>query len=106
YNTDGDYFITAFFALFIFAGIFNSFNVRTTRLNLLSHIISNYAFIFIMLFIAIVQVIIIYHGGSVFRTTGLSILDLEVVIIIAFTVIPIDAIRKIFLRLDGRKGTI
>lgn len=106
FHADGDYFITAFFALFIFAAIFNCFNARTNRLNLLANILSNPAFVFIMVLIAVVQIMMIYMGGSVFRTTGLSTSDLWRVIMLASTVIPIDLTRKLILRLYGRKGTL
>ncbi len=42
------YFQTAFFALFVFTGVFNSFNARTHRLNLLSHLRGNPLFVLIM----------------------------------------------------------
>ena len=88
------HFMTAFFALFIFAGIFNSFNARTTRINLLTSIWKNKAFMVIMLFVTAVQIVIIYFGGTVFRTTGLTVRELQFSILLAFTVIPVDMIRK------------
>jgi magnesium-transporting ATPase (P-type) len=100
------YFMTAFFALFIFVGIFNSFNARTHRLNLLSHVIRNKMFILVMLFITIVQLFIIYYGGSIFRATGLTIIELFLVIIISFSVIPFDFCRKVYLRMHGEKGGV
>ncbi|NLC43403.1 MAG: ATPase P, partial [Clostridiales bacterium] len=106
FHAHNDYFITAFFALFIFAAIFNCFSARTNRLNLLANILHNPAFIFIMMLIAVVQIVMIYMGGSVFRTTGLSTSDLWRVIMIASTVIPVDLTRKVLLRLYGRKGTL
>ncbi len=94
-NVPGDgFFMTAFFAMFIFAGVFNSFNVRTTRLNLLAHIWKNKGFIAIMVFVIAIQLIIIYFGGAIFRTTGLMCSQLQFVILLAFTVIPVDFIRK------------
>lgn len=97
------YFMTAYFAMFIFAGVFNSFNARTTRLNLLAHIWRNKAFMGIMLFVAIVQIGIIYFGGAIFRTTGLSLYELEVAILLALTVIPVDFMRKRFMN-KGKRG--
>lgn len=47
-GTSQTYFMTMFFALFVFAGIFNSFNARTYRMNLLSHLRENRAFLLIM----------------------------------------------------------
>ena len=96
-----EYLYTAFFGLFIFIDIFNSLNARTHRLNILANIHKNKVFIFIMSFIVIVQIILIYYGGSIFRTTGLSMFEFEVMILFALTVIPFDIIRKIFLKKKG-----
>ena len=40
-SVDQRYLMTAFFGLFIFIGIFNAFNARTSRINLLSNIYKN-----------------------------------------------------------------
>jgi magnesium-transporting ATPase (P-type) len=88
------FFMTAFFAMFIFAGVFNSFNARTTRLNLLAHIWRNKGFIAIMALVSVIQLVIIYCGGTIFRTTGLHYAQLQFVLLLAFTVIPVDFIRK------------
>ena len=100
------YFMTAFFALFIFAGVFNGFNTRTTRLMLLSHVWQNKGFLTVMLFVSIVQLVIIYYGGAIFRTTGLSFTELETVLFISFSVIPFDFMRKIFLGTVRRGSAI
>ena len=85
---------------FIFIDIFNSFSARTNRLNLLSNITKNKVFLGIMLFIIIVQIILIYYGGTLFRTTGLTFKEFQIMIFIAFSVIPVDFIRKIYLRIN------
>lgn len=36
----------------------------------------------------------IYFGGSIFRTTGLTLLELDITLLLAFTVIPFDFLRK------------
>ncbi|WP_101909029.1 calcium-translocating P-type ATPase, PMCA-type [Marasmitruncus massiliensis] len=95
FQDDPMHFLTAFFALFIFAGIFNSFNARTPRINIFSNMINNSAFLFIMSVVALVQMIMIYYGGSLFRTTGLSIQELCYTILFASLVIPADLLRKI-----------
>lgn len=100
------YFLTAFFGLFIFMGIFNSFNARTHRLNLLSHLYENKVFVVTILFIVIVQVILIYYGGDLFRTAGLTIREFEIMLLLALTVVPVDWFRKIYLRLHGMKGGV
>ena len=95
------YFMTGFFALFIFMGIFNAFNARTTRLNLLSNIKKNKVFIIVFLCISIVQIYLIYFGGSLFRTYGLTIKELLVVFILAFSVVPLDLFRKLLFKKRG-----
>ncbi len=100
------YFLTAFFGLFIFIGIFNSFNARTHRLNLLSHLFQNPVFVFTILFVIIVQLLLIYYGGNLFRTAGLTYQELFSMLLLAATVIPIDWFRKIYLRLYGNKGGV
>lgn len=106
YANDYIYLMTAFFALFIFCGIFNSFSARTHRLNLFAHLHKNPAFAFIMALVAVVQLLLIYFGGTLFRTAGLTLPELRTVLLIAFLVVPADAIRKLVLRLAGRKGTL
>jgi magnesium-transporting ATPase (P-type) len=100
------YFMTAFFGLFIFMGIFNCFNARTARLNLTAYLHKNKAFILIILFIIVVQIFLIYYGGNVFRTSGLTIIELLIMMMIASLVIPIDWVRKIILRSRGVFGGV
>lgn len=101
YITD-EYLLTAFFGLFIFIDIFNCFNARTHRINILANITKNKVFIFIICFITIIQLLMIYFGDNIFRTTDLTFVELEVMILFAFTVIPIDWLRKIYLKKKGK----
>jgi len=91
-------FMTGFFALFIFIGVFNSFNARTTRLNLIGDLFKNKPFILVILFIILVQVILIYFGHNIFRTADLSIYEFLITIIISLTVIPFDMFRKLIIK--------
>jgi len=88
------YHLTAFFAMFIFCGIFNSFNARTESANIFSCIAGNKPFIFIMSLVASVQLLIIYFGGEVFRCTPLEPHHLLYTALFALSVIPADMIRK------------
>ena len=97
-RNDLNHFLTGFFSLFIFLSIFNAFNARTVRINILADILKNKVFILIMLFIFIFQIIIIYYGGSLFRTFGLNIKELLFVLIISLAIIPIDMLKKIILK--------
>ena len=98
YNNNMSHLMSAFFGLFIFIDIFNSLNARTERINIFANIFKNKFFILIISFIAITQIIIIYYGGNMFRTTFLSIKELEFFILLSFSVIPIDFIRKIIIK--------
>lgn len=97
-SVDKGYLMSAFFGLFIFIDIFNSFNARTSRLDIFANIFDNKVFIVIMLFITIVQVLLIYYGGSIFRTVQLTFKEFMIMFCIALTVIPIDWVRKIIYR--------
>lgn len=92
------YLMTAYFALFIFIGIFNAFNARSERINILANLRKNKVFIGIIIFIITVQIYLIYHGGDLFRTYGLKANEFFIVLILAATVFPIDFLRKVYLR--------
>ncbi len=94
FGGDDIYHLTAFFAMFIFCGIFNSFNARTEKINIFSHIAGNKPFVFIMILVATVQLLIIYFGGEVFRCTPLAGKHLLLCALFALTVIPADMLRK------------
>ena len=81
--------------------IFNSFNARTNRLNILSNLIKNRVFIFIISLILVIQLLLIYYGGTIFRTSGLTLKELFIMILISSTVIPVDFIRKYILKKKG-----
>jgi len=93
----------AFFALFIFLGIFNCFTARTSRINLMAHLEKNRAFIIIMILIAAVQTIMIYFGGTTFRTLPLSFTELSFAVTLAFMIVPADLMWKVFLRMRKKK---
>ena len=102
YDVNNKYLYSAFFGLFIFIDIFNSFNARTHRINILSNIFKNKVFIFIMSFIIIVQILLIYYGGNLFRTIGLTYKEFFIMILFAFTVIPFDWIRKLIMKKNNK----
>ena len=98
--------ITAFFSIFVLSGIFNSLNARTHRLYLFSNLLRNKMFIIVMSFVVMVQICLIYFGGNIFRTVPLSFYQLTIVIAIAISVIPIDILRKLILRIFNKKGGV
>ena len=106
YDIEEKYFMTAFFALFVFVGIFNAFNSRTKHINLFHDISKNKVFLGIFLLVAIIQIYFIYYGGVVFRTYGLTLREFLLVLGLAFTVIPVDLIRKYYLLKKEHKDYI
>ena len=52
------YLLTAYFTLFVFMGVFNSFNARTIRKNIFANLKNNKAIIFITAFIFLFQLIV------------------------------------------------
>lgn len=97
------YYMTGFYALFIFAGIFNCFGARCERMWILSNISKNKPFTLIMLFISVIQLVMIYFGGSVFRTAPLTAGEIIKVVLIASTVIPFEIIRRVAYKLKNHK---
>lgn len=97
------YLMTGFFSLFIILALFNAFNARTTQLNLLDNISLNRNFILIIAGSLIVQIVMTFVGGAVLRTAALNVQEWIVVFVLAFTVIPVDLLRKIIV---GKKMII
>lgn len=98
YDVQDKYLMTAFFGLFVFSGVLNSFNARTNRINILANITKNKPFIIIILFIIIVQLVLLYSGGNTFRTYGLNIKEFIIMLSFSLSVIPVDMIRKMYLK--------
>ncbi len=94
-----DKFYTAFYALFIFSGIVNCLLARCSRLWLFSNISKNKPFVSIMLIISIIQIFMIYYGGTLFRCTALLIHELSFVLLLSLTVIPFEMMRRLFYKL-------
>jgi len=98
YDENNKYLMTAFFGLFIFLGIINSFLSRTHRINIFAHLLKNKVFILVNLFIILVQIYILYFGGSVFRTYGLTFKELVIIILFSLFIIVFDFFRKLILK--------
>ena len=100
YDSNNLYFMTGFYALFVFMGIFNCFNSRSERLSLLSNISKNGMFLAIMACIIIIQIVMIYFGGEIFRSVPLTFRELLNVILIASSVVPFDMARRVIKKLS------
>ena len=97
---DPVHFLGAFFALFVFADIANSVSARTTHVNPFYRLSRNRAFVLIFSGIIAVQLLIIYFGGSMFRTSPLAAGDLLLILGLAATVLLYSMVVKAIL---GRK---
>jgi len=95
YQSNPVKFLSGLFCLFVFAGIVNAFTSRSVRLNIFSGLAKNKFFILIMSFVAIVQLLMLFVGNSVFRTTPLSFKEIMILIILSLLIIPADLIRKL-----------
>ncbi len=94
-ETNGEsYLLTGFFAFFIFMAVFNAFNARTEKINLFDNIGGNPGFLRVMGLIVAVQIAMTYLGDKILRCYGLTGGEWAFVIAMAFTIVPVDLIRK------------
>ncbi len=86
--------MTAYFSMFVLCAVFNGFNVRSNTVNIFEHIKENISFLKVMGIIVVVQVILTIVGGDFFSCTPITSGHWLVIIAMAFTIIPVDMIRK------------
>jgi calcium-translocating P-type ATPase len=91
---NGDVFRTGYFAFFVFCAVFNAFNARTEKINLLDAIGGNKGFLRIIVIIVVVQVLLIYLGREIFQCFGLNAAQWKIMLALAVTIIPVDMLRK------------
>ena len=103
----GDYnesaYMTGFFALFVFSGVFNCFNARVNGMNLLRNLRKNPTFIFIIILIFAIQLLMIYSGSPIFACVPLSANELKIILLVSASVIPFDLLRKLICKLFFRR---
>lgn len=63
----------------------------------------NPTFIFIMLIIVTVQILFVYLGGTVLRTSPLSAHELSYTLLLSLSVVPAEFVRRLWWRLRGKK---
>lgn len=96
-------FLTAFFGIFVFLNNFNKFNVRVgvDNFNIFHHITQNKGFLRVVGMIFVIQVVITYLGGDMFRTVALTPMEWVYVLAFSIVIIPFDMIRKSVCRMIG-----
>lgn len=103
YSDQAPAFLSGFFALFVFSGIFGAFNARASRLDLFSGLLENPVFITVMSLVFTVQIALIYRGGELFRSYPLSLSQLRTVLLLAFTVIPVGRLLELISKVGTYK---
>lgn len=88
--------MTARFALLCFMAVFNGFNIRTEHINLFNGIGKNKLFSAIAVGIFAMTFALCNFAENLVKVTALDFKHWVVIVILAFMVIPIDLIRKIF----------
>lgn len=97
--------LTAYFVLFILSALFNGFNVRDEKFAIFSGLNENTGFLKVFFVIIAVQACIVNAGlvnldifkwiGEMFSCVPFGITGWVVVIILGFTMIPVDIVRKL-----------
>ena len=94
--------ITGYFVLFIISALFNGFNVRDAKFGIFKGLDLNKNFLKIVGVIALIQAVIVYAGavpglsflGKMFSCEPISIVNYLIILLLGFTIIPVDLIRK------------
>lgn len=95
--------LTAYFVLFIVSALFNGFNVRDDGFGIFKGLNENTGFLKVFFVIIFVQALIVNAGlvpflgwlGKMFSCVPFGIAGWFLVVILAATMIPIDALRKL-----------
>jgi magnesium-transporting ATPase (P-type) len=87
---------TGYFAFFVLIAVFNAFNARTEKINLFDNIMGNEGFLRVLGIIFLVQLLLVYFGGQIFNSYGLSGIQWGIVLLFSVSIIPVDIIRKVF----------
>ena len=97
--------LTAYFVLFILSALFNGFNVRDEKFAIFSGLNENTGFLKVFFLIIAVQACIVNAGlvnleifkwiGEMFSCVPFGITGWPVVIVLGFTMIPVDLIREL-----------
>lgn len=100
-----DELLTGYFVLFIASALFNGFNVRDEGFGIFNGLKENPGFLKVFFAIIIVQALIVNSGsiplapfqfiGKMFSCVPFSITGWIAVFILAFTMIPVDLLRKV-----------
>ncbi len=112
FETDAQ-FMTSYFVLFIASALFNGFNVRNDGFAIFKNLKDNPDFLKVMCMILGIQFCLVNISlipaapavwiGNMFSCVPFGVSGWVLVLILAFTMIPVDMIRKIIFRKFGNK---
>lgn len=104
--------LTAYFVLFIISALFNGFNVRNDGFRIFDGLKLNPGFLRVIFTIVLVQAVIVNAAavpfpafvwiGNMFSCVPFGLTGWLVVIALGFTMIPVDMIRKLFVRKNNK----
>ncbi len=89
------YFYTGYFTFFVFISIFNAFNARADSMDIFENLSLNKQFLYVMGIVSVVQLFMTYYGGKILRTAGLNLREWCLVLLLAFSIFPLEFIRKV-----------
>jgi Ca2+-transporting ATPase len=92
---DENAFLTGFFCFFIFISNMNAFNVRASGGSLFEGLRANSSFTAVVCFIFVVQFAFTFIGGRVLRTVPLTASEWRFVVLLALSILPFNAVRRI-----------
>ena len=95
YDNNKVKFLSGLFCLFVFEGIINAYTSRSIRLNILHGLDKNKLFVVIMSLVACVQLLMLFVGNQIFRTTPLNFNEILIIIMMSLIIVPADLIRKL-----------
>lgn len=97
FNTE-ESFLTARFVLLCFMAVINGFNIRTEHINIFSGLKNNKLFVKIAFGILTGVVLLCTFAGSFIKVCPLSMIQWLSIIGLSLIIVPIDIVRKMFLR--------
>lgn len=89
------HFYTAFFSIFVFSGLFGAFHARTDSPNPFRRMKGGGSFVIFIALTSFCQIALLYFGGTVFRTSGLTFAELILTLALSATVLPVGALVKL-----------
>lgn len=108
FNGNSEKLYTAFFVMFIWAALFNGFNVRDKGFGIFTNLGKNPGFLTVFFLIVVIQAVIVNISllspslewvGKMFSCVPFDLKGWAAAILLATTIIPVDLVRKLFTKI-------